>query len=293
MDDPVEVALRRRRIRRCASRSRSLARRFGQSPADACVSAGNTGALMALSRYLLKTTTASTGRRSPTPCPTRATPSRRCSTSVRNVDCTPEHLLQFALMGSARWRPVEGTPIRASGCSTSARRRSRAARRPSRRPNCCAAPPNAARPAQLPRQRRGQRHLRPGTTDVVVRDGFVGNAFSSRPKGWPPCSPSSSARSSRALRTRSWRRSSRFRCSGTSRSGSTRGALQRRRPARPAGLVFKSHGSADAFAFEHALHRAYDAARNGLLERVHARIHDTLRPCRPRRPWARRRPTRT
>ena len=42
------------------------------------------------------------------------------------------------------------------------------------------------------------------------------------------------------------------------------------------GLVFKSHGSADAFAFEQALHRAYDAARNGLLERVHARIHDTL-----------------
>ena len=35
------------------------------------------------------------------------------------------------------------------------------------------------------------------------------------------------------------------------------------------GLVFKSHGSADAFAFEQALHRAYDAARNGLLERVH------------------------
>ena len=42
------------------------------------------------------------------------------------------------------------------------------------------------------------------------------------------------------------------------------------------GLVFKSHGSADAFAFEHALHRAYDAARNGLLERVQARIRETL-----------------
>jgi glycerol-3-phosphate acyltransferase PlsX len=42
------------------------------------------------------------------------------------------------------------------------------------------------------------------------------------------------------------------------------------------GLVFKSHGSADAFAFEHALNRAYDAARNGLLDRVHDRILDTL-----------------
>ena len=38
------------------------------------------------------------------------------------------------------------------------------------------------------------------------------------------------------------------------------------------GLVFKSHGSADEFAFEQALNRAYDAARNNLLERVQARI---------------------
>jgi glycerol-3-phosphate acyltransferase PlsX len=38
------------------------------------------------------------------------------------------------------------------------------------------------------------------------------------------------------------------------------------------GLVFKSHGSADAFAFEQALLRAYDAARNNLLDRVQARI---------------------
>jgi glycerol-3-phosphate acyltransferase PlsX len=38
------------------------------------------------------------------------------------------------------------------------------------------------------------------------------------------------------------------------------------------GLVFKSHGSADDFAFRHALERAYDASGNNLLERVRARI---------------------
>jgi glycerol-3-phosphate acyltransferase PlsX len=38
------------------------------------------------------------------------------------------------------------------------------------------------------------------------------------------------------------------------------------------GLVFKSHGSADSFAFQSALNRAYDAARNQLLSRVEARI---------------------
>jgi glycerol-3-phosphate acyltransferase PlsX len=38
------------------------------------------------------------------------------------------------------------------------------------------------------------------------------------------------------------------------------------------GLVFKSHGSADAFAFERALNRAYDAAANNLLGKVKERI---------------------
>jgi phosphate acyltransferase len=41
------------------------------------------------------------------------------------------------------------------------------------------------------------------------------------------------------------------------------------------GLVFKSHGSADAYAFEQALARAYDAARNRLLDRVHDRLGPT------------------
>jgi glycerol-3-phosphate acyltransferase PlsX len=36
--------------------------------------------------------------------------------------------------------------------------------------------------------------------------------------------------------------------------------------------VFKSHGSADAFAFERALNRAYDASGNNLLGKVQERI---------------------
>ena len=38
------------------------------------------------------------------------------------------------------------------------------------------------------------------------------------------------------------------------------------------GLVFKSHSSADALAFEQALARAYDAASHQLLARVQQRI---------------------
>src|SRR5512135_195742 len=56
MDDPIEVALRRKK-------DSSMRVAIGQVKADgdapaaaqACVSAGNTGALMAVSRYLLKT----------------------------------------------------------------------------------------------------------------------------------------------------------------------------------------------------------------------------------------------
>jgi glycerol-3-phosphate acyltransferase PlsX len=38
------------------------------------------------------------------------------------------------------------------------------------------------------------------------------------------------------------------------------------------GLVFKSHGSADAWAFESALKKVYDAADKRLLERLQVRI---------------------
>jgi glycerol-3-phosphate acyltransferase PlsX len=47
------------------------------------------------------------------------------------------------------------------------------------------------------------------------------------------------------------------------------------------GLVFKSHGSADAFAFERALERAYEAARHQLLDRVHERVAATLQTGAP------------
>jgi phosphate acyltransferase len=43
------------------------------------------------------------------------------------------------------------------------------------------------------------------------------------------------------------------------------------------GLVFKSHGSADAYAFEMALARAYEAAAHRLVDRVHDMIVPTLK----------------
>jgi glycerol-3-phosphate acyltransferase PlsX len=109
MDDPVEVALRRKRTRRCAWPSAQLkdglraARR-----ADACVSAGNTGALMAVARYMLKTMEGIDRPAIATCCPTERDGFTTVLDLGANVDCTPEHLLQFAVMGSALVAAVDG-----------------------------------------------------------------------------------------------------------------------------------------------------------------------------------------
>lgn len=75
--------------------------------ADACVSAGNTGALMATARFVLKTLP-----HVDRPAIITAVPSLRGHTHMldlgANVDCTAEHLFQFAVMGSELARAVDG-----------------------------------------------------------------------------------------------------------------------------------------------------------------------------------------
>jgi glycerol-3-phosphate acyltransferase PlsX len=70
-----------------------------QQQAHACVSAGNTGALMALSRNLLKTLPGVDR-----PAMVCAIPTERGHCHLldlgANVDCSAEHLYQFAIMGS-------------------------------------------------------------------------------------------------------------------------------------------------------------------------------------------------
>ncbi len=70
-----------------------------QRQAHACVSAGNTGALMALSRYVLKTLPGIDR-----PAMVSAIPTERGHCHLldlgANVDCSAEHLYQFAIMGA-------------------------------------------------------------------------------------------------------------------------------------------------------------------------------------------------
>lgn len=75
--------------------------------AGACVSAGNTGALMATSRFVLKTLPGIDR-----PAIISALPSRKGFTFMldlgANAECSAEHLLQFAVMGSVLVSEMEG-----------------------------------------------------------------------------------------------------------------------------------------------------------------------------------------
>ena len=42
------------------------------------------------------------------------------------------------------------------------------------------------------------------------------------------------------------------------------------------GLVFKSHGGADAYAYEFAIRRAYDAVRADVLNKIYASVADLI-----------------
>ena len=103
MHDSVEVALRRKGASsvRVAVTQLKTGEDGGEPRAHACVSAGNTRALMAVARYVLKTMDGIDRPAIATQMPN----ARGGATTVldlgANVDCSAEHLLQFAVMGSA------------------------------------------------------------------------------------------------------------------------------------------------------------------------------------------------
>jgi glycerol-3-phosphate acyltransferase PlsX len=115
-----------------------------------------------------------------------------------------------------------------------------------------------------------------GTTDLVVCDGFVGNVALKTAEGLATLF----AGVIKQEFTRNWATKlvalvampvlSHFKKRMDHRRYNGAALLGLR------GLVFKSHGSADAFSFEQALKRAYDAARHRLLDRVHDRIAATV-----------------
>jgi glycerol-3-phosphate acyltransferase PlsX len=265
MDDPVDVALRRKKD----SSMRVAIAQVKEGAADVAVSAGNTGALMAIARYLLKTLDGIERPAIATQIPNAKGGATTVLDLGANVDCTAQHLLQFAVMGSAL--------VAASGCEQPSVGLLNVGEELIKGNDVI------KQAAQLLRAAAAHGDLNfhgnvegndifRGTTDIVVCDGFVGNVALKATEGLASMiggflreefSRGLYARLAALVAApvllRLKHRVDHRRYNGAALLGLR-------------GLVFKSHGAADSVAFEHALRRAYEAAAGGLLARVQSRI---------------------
>ncbi|QKS29983.1 MAG: Phosphate acyltransferase [Accumulibacter sp.] len=241
-----------------------------QGEADACVSAGNTGALMAMSRFVLKMLP---GIERPAIC--AVLPTLTGHTHVldlgANVDCSPEHLLQFGIMGASLVAAVEHRERPTVGILNIGQEDIKGNDVVKR-----AADLLAESGLNFVGNVEGDGVYK-GAADVVVCDGFVGNVALKASEGL--------AQLLATFLRQEFRRSlltrllallalpvlQRFkkRVDHRQYNGATLLGLR--------GIVVKSHGSADTLAFTCALKRAADEARNGVL----ARISERMAPQRP------------
>ncbi len=258
MDEPPAQALRYKKD----SSMRVAVNLVKSGEAHACVSAGNTGALMAISRFVLKTIAGVDRPAIATVLPN----SRGAYTYVldlgANVDCTPEQLMQFGIMGAMLVAAVEHKERPSVGLLNIGVEDIKGNE-------------TVKRAGDLLRTSGLNFHgnvegddIYKGTTDVVVCDGFVGNALLKASEGivtmmigllrqefmrnpWRMFVAWLAAPVRNALRARI----DPGRYNGASLLGLR-------------GIVIKSHGSADAYAFGHALQRAVEEVRNNVPERI-------------------------
>lgn len=176
MDDPIEVALRKKKDSSLrVALSQLKAGPDGQAPkAHVCVSAGNTGALMAVARYLLKTMEGIDRPAIATVMPNERDGFTTVLDLGANVDCSPDHLLQFAVMGSALVSAVEGKENPTVGLLNIGEEVIKGSE-------------TIKKAGELLRAAAEGDHINfygnvegndifKGTTDIVVCDGFVGNS---------------------------------------------------------------------------------------------------------------------
>src|ERR1700693_6219303 len=164
MDEDVRSAIRTKKH----SSMRIAIDLVKEGRAQACVSAGNTGALMGTAKFVLKTLP---GIDRPAICavlPTRTGQVYALDMGA-NADCTPVHLLQFAIMGSTLVKAVEGKANPTVGLLNIGSEEIKGNE-------------VVKKAGELLRQSPLNFHgnvegddIYKGTTDVVVCDGFVGN----------------------------------------------------------------------------------------------------------------------
>jgi glycerol-3-phosphate acyltransferase PlsX len=230
--------------------------------AHACVSAGNTGALMAISRFVLKTLPGVDRPAIATVLPNMKGGFTYVLDLGANVDCTAEQLMQFGVMGAMLVAAVEHKERPTVGLLNIGVEDIKGNE-------------TVKQAAELLRASGLNFHgnvegddIYKGTTDVVVCDGFVGNVLLKASEGvakmivgflrqeftrnpWRMLVAWLASPVRKALRARM----DPGRYNGASLVGLR-------------GIVIKSHGSADVHAFGHALHNAVEEVRNNVPQRI-------------------------
>ena len=229
--------------------------------AQAVVSAGNTGALMAISRFVLKTLP---GIDRPAIC--SVLPSMKGRVYIldlgANVDCTPEHLLQFGVMGAMYASAVEHLERPTVGLLNIGE-------------EAIKGNDVVKQAAELLRNSglnffgnvEGD-DIYAGTTDIVVCDGFVGNVALKTTEGLAQMLSGflkeefTRSLPSKLMGLMALPVLKRFKKRSDHRlyNGAALVGLR--------GVVIKSHGSADVFGYGKAIERAAEAAANNLVERI-------------------------
>ncbi len=229
--------------------------------ANACVSAGNTGALMATARYVLKTLPGIDR-----PAIAGTLPSENGDTHMldlgANADCTPEQLYQFAIMGAMLVSCVENKPNPTVGLL-----------------NIGSEDIKGNEVVKQTAELLRASHLNfygnvegddifKGTVDVVVCDGFVGNVSLKTTEGFAHMTSKFLTQEFKknwftklmALAAMPVLKAFKKRLDPRLYNGASFLGLR--------GIVVKSHGGADAVAFNHAIHVAMEEARSGVLHRI-------------------------
>ncbi len=267
MDDPVELALRRKKD----SSMRVAIQQVKDGAAQVAVSAGNTGALMAIARYLLKTLDGIDRPAIATQMPHEKGGATTVLDLGANVDCQPEHLLQFAVMGAAlvsALQPQAGEPsVGLLNIGEEAIKGNDIIKRTGELLRHA----GEAGALNFVGNVEGN-DIYKGVVDIVVCDGFVGNVALKASEGVAAMIVGGLKQEFKrniftklaAIVAYPVLKALMARMDHRRYNGAALLGLR--------GLVFKSHGSADVQAYEHALNRAYDAARNQLLDKVRDRI---------------------
>jgi len=237
--------------------------------ADACVSAGNTGALMATARFVLKTLPGVDR-----PAIISSLPSIRGHTNLldlgANVDSTPRQLLEFAVMGSVRTSAVDNIPNPRVGLLNIGEEEMKGNERVKE-----AARLLAASNLNYVGFVEGN-DIYAGTADVIVCDGFVGNVALKSSEGV--------ARMINHFVRREFSRNVLTRLAGLAALPVLRAIGNRFDPRRYngasllglRGVVIKSHGGADRMAFEHAILEAVAEIKKNIPERISAHLESAL-----------------